>query len=242
MNEIASNLERVRVRIRTACTAAARAADSVALLAVSKTFRADAVRAAAEAGQRAFGENYVQEGVEKIQALRDLRPQLEWHCIGPLQSNKTRLVAEHFDWVQSVDRLKTAERLSAQRPAHLARLQVCVQVNIDAAPSKAGIARDEALALCKAVARLPRLNLRGLMMIPDPVSDDTTNSIAENDVYAGAARLFYEIRSAQLVSPQQFDTLSLGMSGDLEAAVRAGSTMVRIGQAIFGARDYGEET
>ena len=236
MSDIANHLEAVRVRIRTACADAGRAADSVALLAVSKTFDADAVRAAAAAGQRAFGENYVQEGVAKIAALRDLDPALQWHCIGPLQSNKTRDVAEQFDWVQSVDRLRIAERLSAQRPPQLPPLQVCVQVNIDAAPTKSGVAPAAALALCRAVAQLPRLQLRGLMAVPDP---DATDSVAQSAAFTSARALFDQISAAKLPGVDRFDTLSLGMSADLEAAVHAGSTMVRVGSAVFGARHYG---
>ncbi len=234
MNPVADNLEAVRVRIRTACASAERAADVVTLLAVSKTFDADAVRAAAAAGQRAFGENYVQEGVAKIIELRDAGLDLEWHCIGPLQSNKTRDVAEHFDWVQSVDRLKIAERLSTQRPEHLPPLQVCVQVNVDAAPTKSGVRPEEALALCRAIAQLPRLRLRGLMAVPD-----ATDSVALPAAFTSARTLFDQIRSAELPGLDEFDTLSLGMSGDLESAVAAGSTMVRVGSAIFGARHYG---
>ena len=234
MNPVADNLEAVRVRIRTACASAARAADAVTLLAVSKTFDADAVRAAAAAGQRAFGENYVQEGAAKITTLRDAGLDLQWHCIGPLQSNKTRDVAEHFDWVQSVDRLKIAERLSAQRPEHLPPLQICVQVNVDAAPTKSGVRPDETLALCQAIAKLPRLQLRGLMAVPD-----ATDSVALSAAFASAKTLFDQIQAAGLPGGAQFDTLSLGMSGDLETAVHAGSTMVRVGSAIFGARHYG---
>lgn len=237
MDDIASNLEAVRVRIRTACADAARAADAVTLLAVSKTFDAAAVQAAAAAGQRAFGENYVQEGVAKIVALRDAGLSLQWHCIGPLQSNKTREVAEHFDWVQTVDRLKIAERLSAQRPDHLPPLQICIQVNVDAAPTKSGVRPDEALALCRAVAQLPRLELRGLMAVPDP--SDATDSVAPHVAFTRAQALFDQICAEKLTGVNRFDTLSLGMSADLEAAVRAGSTMVRVGSAIFGSRHYG---
>ena len=236
MDTIATNLDSVRVRIRTACAAASRDFSHVALLAVSKTFGADAVRAAAAAGQRAFGENYVQEGVEKITALKGSGLDLEWHCIGPVQSNKTRLVAEHFDWVQTVDRLKIAERLSAQRPAGLPPLQVCVQVNVDAAPTKSGVAPKDALALCEAVAKLPKLVLRGIMAIPDPADQNATVSIAVQDPYTKAFELFSHIFSAKHPEMAHFDTLSLGMSADLEAAVRAGSTMVRVGSAIFGSR------
>ena len=223
---IARQLQDVRARIATACRAAGRAPDAVALLAVSKTFGADAVRAAHAAGQHAFGENYIQEAVDKIDALRDLP--LQWHCIGPIQSNKTRLVAERYDWAHSVDRLKIAERLSAQRPDGLAPLQVCLQVNIDGGPTKSGVAPAEALALARAVAALPRLKLRGLMTIPEPAPDFD----AALAVHRRARALFDELNAEGLA----LDTLSMGMSADLEAAIAAGSTLVRVGRAIFGAR------
>ncbi|RYF32964.1 MAG: YggS family pyridoxal phosphate-dependent enzyme [Comamonadaceae bacterium] len=228
MTMIALNLQQVHARIVTACTAAERDAASVHLLAVSKTFPTEAVREAHAAGQRAFGENYIQEGVAKIEALADLRADLQWHCIGPLQSNKTRLVAEHFDWVHSVDRLKIAERLSEQRPAHLPPLQVCLQVNVDGGANKAGVPPDEALALAQAVRKLPRLALRGLMAIPEPAPD----FMAQRTLCMRVAAVFAQIREAGV----ELDTLSLGMSADLEAAVAAGSTMVRVGTAIFGGR------
>jgi pyridoxal phosphate enzyme (YggS family) len=208
---------------------AGRKISSVQLLVVSKTFHADQVTAVAGLGQRDFGENYVQEGVDKIAALKSVAG-LVWHCIGPMQSNKTRLVAEHFDWVHSVDRLKIAQRLSEQRPEHLPPLQVCLQVNIDGGPTKAGVAPADALALAQAVVALPRLQLRGLMTIPDPVAGFD----AQVAVHTQAKRLFDELQTA-LALPQ-FDTLSMGMSADLEAAVQAGSTMVRVGTAVFGAR------
>ena len=213
-----------------ACQAAGRAPASVALLAVSKTFGADAVADAVAAGQRDFGENYIQEGVDKIAALRAQMPgvALRWHCIGPIQSNKTRLVAEHFDWVHTVDRLKIAERLSAQRPAHLAPLQVCIQVNIDSGPTKSGVAPAEALVLARAVAKLPRLALRGLMAIPDHAPDFE----AQLAIHTSARRLFDQM-AAEL---EGVDTLSLGMTADLEAAIHAGSTLVRVGTGIFGGR------
>lgn len=237
MATIADKLQAVRERLARACAASGRAADSVRLLAVSKTFGPAAVAEAAAAGQRAFGENYVQEGVEKIAALREAGvASLEWHCIGPLQSNKTRLAAEHFDWVQSVDRLKIAERLSAQRPPGLPPLQVCIQVNVDGGPTKSGVAPEQALALAQAVAVLPRLRLRGLMCIPDPQPD----AAAMRRVFAQAAQLFHQLR-AQLGAPDDFDTLSMGMSDDLELAVAEGSTMVRVGSAIFGRRLYASE-
>ena len=226
MTTIPGNLQHVRARIATACQRAGRGVEEVTLLAVSKTFGADAVRAAAAAGQRAFGENYIQEGVEKIAALRDLG--LMWHCIGPIQSNKTRLVAEHFDWVHTVDRLKIAERLSAQRPADLPPLNVCIQVNIDGGANKSGVAPGDALALARAVAALPQLKLRGLMSIPEIAPDFE----AARAVHASARALFDQLNADGL----GLDTLSMGMSDDLEAAIAAGSTMVRIGTAIFGSR------
>ncbi|HPU12134.1 MAG TPA: YggS family pyridoxal phosphate-dependent enzyme [Ottowia sp.] len=226
MTTIPGNLQHVRARIATACQRAGRGVEEVTLLAVSKTFGADAVRAAAAAGQRAFGENYIQEGVEKIAALRDLG--LTWHCIGTIQSNKTRLVAEHFDWVHTVDRLKIAERLSAQRPADRPPLNVCIQVNIDGGANKSGVAPGEALALARAVAALPQLKLRGLMSIPEIAPDFE----AARAVHAGARALFDQLNADGL----GLDTLSMGMSDDLEAAIAAGSTMVRIGTAIFGSR------
>lgn len=230
MTTIQHRLQQVNRRIKTACQTAGRDPLAVRLLAVSKTQSPEAVREAHAAGQCAFGENYIQEGVEKILALRDLP--LVWHMVGPVQSNKTRVVAEHFDWVQSIDRLKTAERLSAQRPDHLPPLQVCVQVNIDHAPTKAGVAPDEALALATAVSALPRLRLRGLMALPDPASD----FVAQQEVFTKARSLFDQILALQLAGSTEFDTLSIGMSADLEAAVAAGSTLVRVGTAIFGER------
>ena len=228
MTTIAAKLQHVRARIATACQQAGRDVQDVTLLAVSKTFGPEAVRAAAAAGQRDFGENYIQEGVDKIAALADLRGQLRWHCIGPIQSNKTRLVAEQFDWAHGVDRLKTAERLSAQRPPGLPPLNLCLQVNIDGGPTKSGVAPAEALALAQAVAALPRLRLRGLMTIPDPAPDFE----AARAVHESARALFDLLNAAGL----GLDTLSMGMSDDLEAAVAAGSTMVRVGSAIFGTR------
>ena len=226
MTMIAQNLHHVQTRITQACVQAARVGDTVRLLAVSKTFGADAVAQVHAAGQSAFGENYIQEAVDKIQALRHLP--LEWHCIGPIQSNKTRLVAEHFDWVHTIDRLKIAQRLSEQRPAHLAPLQVCIQVNVDGGASKSGVAASEALALAQAVAQLPRLSVRGIMCIPEPAPD----FVAECLVFARARALFDEIKQAGVL----LDTLSMGMSADLEAAIASGSTMVRVGSAIFGQR------
>lgn len=229
MDELSGRYQAVCERITQAALQAGRKISSVQLLVVSKTFHADQVAAVAALGQRDFGENYVQEGVDKIAALQGVTG-LAWHCIGPMQSNKTRLVAEHFDWVHSVDRLKIAQRLSEQRPEHLSPLQVCLQVNIDGGPTKAGVPPTEALALAQAVVALPRLQLRGLMTIPDPVAGFD----AQVAVHTQAKRLFDELQTA-LALPQ-FDTLSMGMSADLEAAVQAGSTMVRVGTAVFGSR------
>ncbi len=233
MTTIGNNLQRVRERIAAACLVAGRPPDSVSLLAVSKTFDAEAVREAFTAGQRAFGENYIQEGVEKITLLGDLA--LQWHMIGPIQSNKSRLVAENFDWVHTIDRLKIAERLADQRPVGLPQLDVCVQVNIDGGASKSGVTVAEAASLALAVVRMPRLRLRGLMAIPDPVDGID----AQRAVHRRMRALFDEIGALEPISAQgHWDTLSLGMSGDLEAAVQEGSTLVRVGSAIFGARDY----
>lgn len=238
MTSLSDNLHTVQTRIRAACLASGRAVDSVHLLAVSKTFSADDVRAVAACGQRDFGENYIQEGVDKITALVGHTPRLVWHCIGPIQSNKTKLVAEHFDWAHTVDRLKIAQRLNDQRPEHLSPLNVCLQVNIDGGETKSGVAPDEVLALAREVAQLPRLVLRGLMTIPDPV-DGFEAQVA---VHAKAQALFALLQNelqkdlqGELKLPQ-FDTLSMGMTADLEAAIHAGSTMVRVGTAIFGGR------
>jgi len=236
---IASQLAKVRQHIADAAVAAGREPSHVRLLAVSKTFGADAVIEAVQAGQTAFGENYIQEGVEKIQALRQWQAEpaqsghaaLEWHCIGPIQSNKTRLVAEHFDWVQSVDRLKIAQRLSEQRPADLPPLQICLQVNIDGGTNKSGVSPEDAMALAQTVSHLPRLVLRGLMAIPEPSPDDAS----ARAVHARTAALMAQINATGGL-PQPLDTLSMGMSADLAPAIAAGSTMVRVGTAIFGGR------
>lgn len=228
MATIANNLQLVRNRIQAACAQTGRPADSVTLLAVSKTFPAVTVREAFHAGQRWFGENYVQEALDKIADLADLRGEITWHLIGPLQSNKTRVVAEHFDWVQSVDRLKIAQRLSEQRPAHLPPLQVCIQVNTSGEESKSGVAPDEALALAQAVAALPRLQLRGVMALPAPSPHPAVQAEALTQVRV----VFEQLRAADL----PLDVLSMGMSGDLETAVAEGSTMVRVGTALFGQR------
>lgn len=227
MTTIQSRISAIRNRISSACQQAGCSPDSVVLLAVSKTFDTNAVAAAYAAGQDAFGENYIQEAVEKITMLRHLP--LVWHCIGPVQSNKTRLVAEHFDWVQTVDRLKIAQRLSSQRPEHLPPLQVCIQVNVDAGPTKSGVAPEATLALAREVAGLPRLRLRGLMCIPEPAADFATACA----LFRKAKALFDQLNHCGL----QLDTLSMGMSADLEAAIASGSTMVRVGSAIFGQRE-----
>ena len=230
MTDLRQQLSDVQARIAAACQASGRNRDAVQLLAVSKTFPAEAVREVAAGGQRDFGENYIQEGVDKITALQAEPYPLVWHCIGPMQSNKTKLVAEHFDWAHTVDRLKIAQRLNDQRPAHLAPLNVCLQVNIDGGETKSGIAPVVALALARDVAALPRLVLRGLMTIPDP-ADGFDAQVA---VHAKARALFDELKFA--LNLPHFDTLSMGMTGDLEAAIHAGSTMVRVGTAIFGQR------
>ena len=223
---IAENLAQVHAQIQAACQAAGRPESSVRLLAVSKTWGADAVRAAHAAGQTAFGENYIQEAVDKITALHDLP--LEWHCIGPIQSNKTRLVAEHFDWVHSIDRLKIAQRLSEQRPASLPPLQVCIQVNVDGGATKSGVAPQDLPVLAQAVAALPRLQLRGLMTIPEPAESPE----AARAVHRRARQLLEALQAQGLA----LDTLSMGMSADMEAAILEGSTLVRVGTAIFGKR------
>lgn len=231
MNSIEANLQQVKDRIAGACSQAGRDPASVRLLAVSKTFDVGAVRQAQAAGQRAFGENYVQEGVEKALSLKALGfgDGVEWHCIGPLQSNKSRLVAEHFDWVQSIDRLKIAERLSAQRPPGMKPLHVCLQVNVDGGASKSGVSPAELPALADAVAALPNLRLRGLMSVPDPVEGFE----AQRAVFLRVKALYDELNA----KGHALDTLSMGMSDDLDAAVAAGSTLVRVGRAIFGHRD-----
>jgi PLP dependent protein len=228
MGMISSNLQLVHAQISQACADCGRNPNEVCLLAVSKTFGPEAVREAYAAGQRAFGENYIQEGVEKIALLQDL-PGLVWHMIGPIQSNKTRVVAEQFDWVHSIDRLKTAERLSAQRPAHLAPLQVCIQVNIDGGLNKSGVKPEDAMALADSVSQLPQLQLRGLMVIPEPAIND----IAACAKFQRARALFGSIKQQHA----GMDTLSMGMSADLAAALSQGSTMVRVGTAIFGRRE-----
>lgn len=225
---IADKLAQVHSRIASACMAAGRPVQSVTLLAVSKTFGVDAIAEAHAAGQRRFGENYVQEAIEKVAALEGLEPRPEWHLIGPLQSNKTRVVAATFDWVHTVDRLKIAERLSAQRPSVLAPLSVCLQVNVSGEASKSGLAPGEVGAVAHAVAALPRLRLRGLMAIPEVTGDVA----AQRRPFRALRALFDQLRGEGLA----LDTLSAGMSDDLEAAILEGATMVRVGSAIFGRR------
>ncbi|MCE2918007.1 MAG: YggS family pyridoxal phosphate-dependent enzyme [Rubrivivax sp.] len=234
MESIASRLQTTRQRIHRAYSAAGRGEpDAETLLAVSKTQPATAVREALAAGQHAFGENYVQEALAKIEALAELRPQLVWHLIGPLQSNKTRPVAEAFDWVHSVDRLKIAQRLAEQRPAWLPPLNICLQVNVDGGSSKSGVAPGEALALARAVADLPgeRLRLRGLMSIPEPVPA-AAGPAAQRAPHRALRELYDALRAHGLA----LDTLSMGMSADLEAAIAEGATLVRVGTAVFGER------
>lgn len=226
MTTIASNLQAVRDAMTAAAVSAGRAVNDISLLAVSKTFPDGALRAAFQAGQIRFAESYVQEALEKIAALQDLP--IEWHFIGPIQSNKTRPIAENFTWVHSVDRVKIAERLSAQRPAHLPPLQLCLQVNISDESSKSGVSPDEVSDLAHAVARLPNLQLRGLMAIPAPSEDVTVQRTA----FARVRKLFDQLNRQGL----QLDTLSMGMSHDFAAAIKEGATMVRVGSAIFGNR------
>ncbi len=233
MTTLQDNLQAVQSRIAAACLACGRNPGEVTLLAVSKTFGADAVQEVASCGQQDFGENYIQEGVDKITFLQSsshTKTPLIWHCIGPIQSNKTKYVAEFFSWAHTVDRLKIAQRLNDQRPANLPPLSVCLQVNIDGGATKSGVAPEEVLELAKQVAQLPRLTLRGLMTIPDPVEGFE----AQVAPHTKARALFDEVRD-ELNLPH-FDTLSMGMTSDLEAAIHAGSTMVRVGTAIFGGR------
>ena len=229
---IAENIARVTQAMARAAAAAGRAPADVQLLAVSKTFGAEAVIEAAAAGQSAFGENYLQEAIDKMQAVRELRPglSLAWHFIGPIQSNKTRPIAEHFDWVHSVDREKIAQRLSDQRPDGLPPLQVCLQVNVSGEDSKSGVEPGDVLALAQAVAGLPRLKLRGLMAIPEPA-----------DTFEAQRAPFRQLRELQVQLAAQgihTDTLSMGMSADMAAAIAEGATIVRVGTAIFGKREY----
>ncbi|AUZ61677.1 Hypothetical protein PRJ_5119 [Pseudomonas sp. XWY-1] len=226
MSTLADNLSAISARIASAAQAVGRDPASVQLLAVSKTKPASAIREIHAAGVHDFGENYLQEALTKQQALSDLP--LIWHFIGPIQSNKTKAIAEHFDWVHSVDRLKIAQRLSEQRPAGLAPLNICLQVNVSGEDSKSGCTPADLPALAKAVAALPNLRLRGLMAIPEPTEDRATQEAA-----------FASLRKLQEGLGLGLDSLSMGMSHDLEAAIAQGATWVRIGTALFGARDYG---
>ena len=229
MSTIAENIAKVGARIREAAQASQHNLADIGLLAVSKTKPAADIREAHAAGLRDFGENYLQEALEKQAELDDLP--LIWHFIGPIQSNKTRPIAEHFDWVHSVDRLKIAQRLSEQRPAHLPPLNICLQVNVSAEDSKSGCSPEELAELAKAVAALPNLRLRGLMAIPEPTDDVAAQHAA-----------FAHLRQLRDDLALDLDTLSMGMSHDLEAAIAEGATWVRIGTALFGARDYGQPT
>jgi pyridoxal phosphate enzyme (YggS family) len=229
MTTISANLQAVLARIETATKNCGRTPGSVSLLAVSKTWPAALVREAVAAGQKAFGENYVQEGVDKIREIA--QPGLEWHFIGPLQSNKTRQVAETFDWAHSVDRFKTAERLSQQRPENLPPLQVCLQVNISGEDTKSGVASQDAPALAHQIAGLPGITLRGLMAIPSSAADFTS----QREPFGRLRFLFEQLVREGL----PLDTLSMGMSNDIEAAIAEGSTLVRVGTAIFGERNKG---
>ncbi len=232
MSPISRNLQAVTECIAAAARVASRDPRAVRLLAVSKTFGADVVIDAADAGQRAFGENYLQEALDKMAVVRATRPDLllEWHFIGPIQSNKTRPIAEHFDWVHSVEREKIAQRLSEQRPTHLPPLNICLQINISGEASKSGVAPDDAAALAMRVAALPHLKLRGLMAIPEPAQDSEQQRAPFRRL-----RLLREQLAAQGLA---LDTLSMGMSADLAAAIAEGATIVRIGTAIFGQRHY----
>ena len=235
MSVITDHLRTVRTRVSRAAQQAHRDPSSVNLLAVSKTQPVSAILEAAEAGQFAFGENYEQEAVRKILAIRQDRPdlKLEWHFIGPIQSNKTRAIAEHFDWVHSVDRERIAKRLSDQRPDDMPPLNICLQVNISGEDSKSGVKPEELADLVKAVSAMPRLKLRGLMAIPEPQSDPEKQRLPFNAMKT----LFEELKHAGY----DLDTLSMGMSDDMEAAVQEGATTVRIGTAIFGQRHYPEK-
>ena len=230
MSYLAEKLQAVSAQIVAAARNAGRDPSEIALLAVSKTISADVLQEAYAAGQRAFGENYLQEALDKMAALADSAPGIEWHFIGPIQSNKTRPIAENFAWVHSVDRLKIAQRLSEQRPAHLAPLNICIQVNVSGEASKSGCAPQDLAALAHAVAVLPGLRLRGLMAIPEPASSEAEQRQPLRQLRELAEQLRAEGRA--------LDTLSMGMSADLAAAIAEGATMVRIGTAIFGERHY----
>lgn len=230
MTAIVSNLQAIHKAIEQAAGAAKRAPSGIKLLAVSKTFSASAVRKAYDAGQREFGENYVQEALDKMSELRDL--QIIWHFIGPIQSNKTRVIAENFAWVHGVDRLKIAQRLSEQRPQDLPPLNICLQVNVSGEESKSGIAPQEVEQLAREVSKLPRLKLRGLMAIPAPADDEATQ--------CKPFALLRELSQVIVAQGIALDTLSMGMSHDFVAAIQEGANIIRIGTAVFGKRDYGE--
>lgn len=226
MTEIKSQLEHIHQQIETAAIDTGRPTTAVRLLAVSKTWPAERLREVAAAGQRCFGENYLQEALDKIHALKDL--DLEWHFIGPIQSNKTRDIAANFDWAQSVDRLKIARRLNEQRPADVAPLNICIQVNIDQEASKSGCHPEEVMKLASEIQSLDRLRLRGLMIIPAQASDREQQLVSFRQAFA----LFSKMQSEF----SDVDTLSMGMSADMQVAIEAGSTMVRVGTALFGQR------
>jgi PLP dependent protein len=232
MSSIAENLQVVHENIHLAATACQRKPSDIHLLAVSKTFSTTAILKAIQAGQTRFGENYLQEALEKIADVKHQTPSIpiEWHFIGPIQSNKTRLIAENFDWVHTVDREKIAMRLAEQRPSHLPALNICIQVNISAEPSKSGVMPTDALALAQQIIQLPHVRLRGLMAIPEA----TDNIIEQRQAFAQLRTLSEHLQTNGIA----LNTLSMGMSGDMAAAITEGSTMVRIGSAIFGKRHY----
>jgi pyridoxal phosphate enzyme (YggS family) len=227
MTTISNALQAVRRRVEEAAAQCGRDPGAILLLAVSKTFGPDVIRAAHACGQRAFGESYAQEAVNKIEVLRDL--DLEWHFIGPIQSNKTRLLAENFSWVHGVDREKIAQRLSEQRPNGMVPLNVCIQVNVSGEPSKSGVPPEQVAALARTMAALPRINLRGLMAIPEPTADVA--------LQRARFRQVRELKDKLVAQGLTLDTLSMGMSADMEAAIMEGATIVRVGSAIFGERD-----
>lgn len=230
MFPILDNLQAVHAQINAAARNAGRDPRTIVLLAVSKTFGADAVIEAAKAGQRAFGENYLQEALDKMAAIRQARPDLllEWHFIGPIQSNKTRQIAENFDWVHSIEREKIAHRLAEQRPGHLPPINVCLQVNVSGEVTKSGVAPDQLMPLAQVVASMPRLKLRGLMAIPEPA--------ATFEQQRAPFRQLHELYEALRAHGMHLDTLSMGMTADMNAAIAEGATIVRVGTAIFGKR------
>jgi len=229
MPNIAKNINSITKRIQSASKESGRNSDEIALLAVSKKHSADAIRCAYQSGLRRFGENYLQEALQKQSELNDIND-IEWHFIGPVQSNKTRKIAENFDWLHTLDRIKVAQRISEQRPANLPPMNVCLQINIDYEDSKAGVTADELTELAAAIAKLPNIKLRGLMAIPNA----DNNEAQQHTAFAGVSKLLKSLqRSPELA---HMDTLSMGMSGDMNAAIAEGSTLVRIGTDIFGAR------